>query len=182
MIRTLARPLCLCAVLAGPAAAEEHAGVNWQDAVAELAAERSRAEGCVSLAKQTFVTPGPEIGSVQLDYGEAKSQMDAIVGALVVVLAREGAPADFATLETRLAEAVALREGICSRVMKAMFKHGDEQTKGLLTEIVGKGVAAMITAIKDIYVYHQEEDVLERKTIQTQVEATRWRDFADIPG
>lgn len=176
------KSISFAALVAFPVVADELDGVNWQDAVAELAAEKTRAEACVSLAKQVFDDPGAKLASVQLDYSSAKAEMDAIIGGLVVVLAVEDEPEDFSTFETRLTEAVSLREKFCKTVVANLPEDVDQNTKGVVSDILGKGVAALISAAKDIYIFHQEEDDLERKTIQTQIEATKWKDFAEVPG
>ena len=170
------------ACLAGPLGADEHSNVSWQDAVAELASEKTRAETCVSLAKKAFDPNGPQLASVQLDYGAAKAQMDAIIGGLVVALVDQVEPQGFSSYDVRMMEAVTIRKAMCENIVEAMPNDKDEQTKGIIGDVLGKSVAAMISAVKDIYIYHEEEDIIDRTTIQTQVEATRWREFVDIPG
>ena len=174
--------IALTTFLVSPLLADNHANVSWQDAVAELASEKTRAETCVSLAKKAFDPAGAQLARVQLDYGAAKAQMDAIIGGLVVALVDQVEPQDFNSYDVRMMEAVTIRKAMCEDIVEAMPNDKDEQTKGIVGDVLGKSVAAMISAVKDIYIYHEEEDILDRTTIQTQVEATRWRAFVDIPG
>lgn len=165
--------------VAAQAQEPEPDAVTWQSAVAELAAERTRAETCVSLLKRHAAEDPDAISRGQWAYADAKADMDGVIGALVVALARDEEPVSFDELEPQLERAVSLREEFCTDAL-ALVPETDEGTKFAITDILGKAIGSMVTAAKDIYIYHQEEDVLVRQTIQTQVEATQWRDFAEI--
>lgn len=153
--------------------------MSWQQAVADLAGERTRAEACVSLVKRYAADDTDVLARARWDYDNAKADMDAAIGALSVALAQGEAPESFDGLEGRIAAAVEQRKEFCEFALSLMPEQEDG-TKNFLVDLAGKAVAAIVTAAKDIYIYHQEEDVLERQTIQTQVEATRWRPFEEI--
>lgn len=171
-------PALLALVVAGPALTQEPQ-MSWQEAVAELAGERTRAETCVSLVKRYAADDNDVMARARLDYDSAKADMDAAIGALSVALAQGEAPDSFEALEPLISRGVEQRKAFCESALDLMPEQQDG-TKNFLVDLLGKAVAAIVTAAKDIYIYHQEEDVLERQTIQTQVEATRWRPFEDI--
>ena len=60
-------------------------GIGWQEAGARLVAEHTRAETCVSLLKQ--FGDAAVIAKGKLAYGEAKTEIDAVIAGLVVTLA-----------------------------------------------------------------------------------------------
>jgi hypothetical protein len=51
---------------------------------------------------------------------------------------------------------------------------------GWIGDAVKGAVDPVIGAIKDIYLRSKDDDVLLRKTIQTQLQATLWMDFEAI--
>jgi hypothetical protein len=52
--------------------------------------------------------------------------------------------------------------------------------RGLIGEIMPGAVGLLVQAVKDIYLRAKDDDVLTRKTIQTQLEATSWPAFASV--
>ena len=81
---------------AAPLAAE----IGWQEAVARLAYERTKAETCVKelnkYGDKAAISRGED------GYNDAKAEYDAIVRGLTVALARKGEPASLPDLEARL--------------------------------------------------------------------------------
>ena len=53
--------------------------------------------------------------------------------------------------------------------------------KGLIDTIVGGTVGPLIDAVKAIWLRIRDDNALMRKTIETQLEATTWRDFGSVP-
>ena len=180
--------MCLVVALAAVAVAEMPAraaaqgaapAMSWQEAVAELAGERTRAEACVSLLKRYAAGNAAALGEGEWAYAEAKADMDGVIAALVVALVEDDdEPLSFDGLRAQLEQAVALRETFCAEALA--LAPPSEGTKSPMTDVLAKALGSLIDAAKEIYLYHQEEDVLVRKTIQTQVEGTRWRSFAEI--
>ena len=152
--------------------------ITWQDAVARLAAERTSAEACVSAFKRNIGQDTLALSRGELAYAEAKAEVDAVIAGLVVVLAQSGTPPDLTDLEARLTRGFEARQAFCAKV-EAMLPE-DEGTKNVLVQIVGAAIEPLIEAIVEIYKFESEQDQLLRKTIQTQLEATRWSDFANI--
>ena len=159
---------------AGPAQAAE--GIGWQEAVARLAHERTRAETCVRLLK----TYGDEaaLSRGDLTYGEAKAEVDAVIAGLIVALVKEDEPESLPDLETRLEQGVKGREAFCEQVKPLVPDATGE--KNVIADLVAGALGPLIEAIKEIYLEAAEADRLARMTIQNQLEATKWPAFAEI--
>src|SRR4051795_9120910 len=84
-------PVGLGLLLAVPAVAEAPP-IGWQEAVARLAGERTRAEACAGL----LLRYGDEAAKAQggIAYGEAKAEVDGVIAGLTGALARHTEPAD----------------------------------------------------------------------------------------
>jgi hypothetical protein len=90
-MRILGCGFCVLALSVGCGLAQAE-GIGWQEAVARLAGERTKAETCVRLLK----TYGDEaaLSRGDLTYGEAKAEVDAIIAGLMVALAKDEEPGD----------------------------------------------------------------------------------------
>src|SRR5271165_5157576 len=84
------------AVAATPLRAQ---AINWQEAVAQLAGERTLAERCVGLLKKYGSPAAVDRGS--LAYDEAKAEYDKVIAGLVVALARKSQPESLSDLQAR---------------------------------------------------------------------------------
>lgn len=176
-LRCCAFTLALLAVLVLPGSGAAR-DITWQDAVAQLAAERTRAETCVTLLKRHAGEDTATLSRGELAFSEAKAEVDAVIAGLVVVLAQSGTPPDLAALEARLTRGVEARRAFCTRVESMLPEN--KGTKNVLVSIVGAALEPLIEAVVELYKFETEQDQLLRRTIQTQLEATRWSDFADI--
>jgi hypothetical protein len=168
---SLAAGLTLCMISA--AFAEE---IGWQEAVARLAYERTKAEACVKELKK--YGDNAAINRGEDAYNDAKAEYDAIGQGLTVALARKGEPASLPDLEARLQRGFEAREAFCKSV-QALAPSGAGQ-KSVIADIVGGLAGPVIDAIKAIYLRGKDDDALMRKTIETQLEATSWPAFASI--
>ena len=150
--------------------------IGWQEAVARLAAERTRAGTCARLLKRH----GDEatISRGELVYGNAKAEIDAVVAGLVVALAKDQEPSSLPDLEARLKRGVSGREKFCMQITPLVPDTSGE--KNLIIDLMGEVLGPMIEAVQTIYLDHREEDRLTRRTIQTQLEATAWPAFSAI--
>ncbi len=167
----------LAAVLAvgmiSAAFAEE---IGWQEAVARLAYERTKAETCVKELKK-YGDKAP-ISRGEDAYNDAKAEYDAIIQGLTVALARKGEPASLPDLEARLQRGFDEREAFCKSVQPLIPSTVGQ--KSPIADIIGGLVGPVIDAIKAIYLRGRDDDALMRKTIETQLEATSWPAFASI--
>jgi hypothetical protein len=152
--------------------------MRWQDAVALLAAERTRAETCGQLLKRQAGTGTDALSRGALAYDHARADVDGVIAGLIVVLAQRGTPRDLADLETRLTRGVQAREAFCTQV--AALVPPDPGTRNLLVQLVGAFLPPLLEAARTLYTGTTEQDRLLRQTIQTQLEATTWAPFADL--
>ncbi len=152
------------------------ANISWQEAVSSLARERSQAETYARLLKKFGDQSSITRGSVA--YGEAKAEYDGVIAGLIVALARKQKPTSVSDLQDRLQRGFEKRQTFCSSV-EALLPSTAGQ-KGLIAEVVKGAVGPLIDAIKEIYLRAKDDDVVVRKTIQTQLEAASWPDFSAI--
>jgi hypothetical protein len=163
-------------VLAGPApaAAQE---IGWQEAVARLATERSYAETCVRFLKQSGDPAAVRRG--EFAYDQAKAEVNGVVAGLIVALVKDDEPPSLPDLEARLERGVEGRAAFCEQVEPFIPDAVGERT--WLVPVLVATLPPLIVAVKEIYLAATEKDPLTRQPIQTQLEATRWPAFADIP-
>ena len=151
--------------------------INWQEAVARLARERALAETGVRILKQHGSSADIESGS--LAYGEAKAEYDAIIAGLIVALAQKAAPSSLSDLEARLRSGLQKREAFYRNARRVLPKSGAGE-RGWVKEAVTGVLEPLLDAIKAIWLRSRDDDDAMRKTIQTQLEATIWLDFAAV--
>jgi hypothetical protein len=163
----------LAACMISAAFAED---IGWQEAVARLAYERTKAETCVKELNKYGDQAAKSRGEDA--YNNAKAEYDAIVSGLTVALARKGEPESLPDVQARMQRGFDEREAFCKSV-QALAPSSAGQ-KSVIADIVGGAVAPVVDAIKAIYMRKQDDDALMRKTIQTQLEATSWPAFASI--
>jgi len=152
-------------------------GINWQEAVARLAQERTQAETCARLLKKHGAAAAVDRGA--LAYGEAKAEYDGVIAGLVVALAQKRQPASLADLEERLRRGFEKRDAFC-RSVQALLPPAAAGEKGVIDGIVKGAIGPIIQAIQAIWMRYKDDDALTRQTIQTQLEATAWPDFAAV--
>jgi hypothetical protein len=151
--------------------------INWQEAVARLARERTLAETCVGLLRKYGDQASQARGSML--YGEAKAEYDGVIAGLVVALARKGKPESLPDLQERLQRGFDKREAFCRSVESLIpNRHGE---KGLIADLVSGAVKPLTDAIVAIWSRGRDDNALMRKTIQTQLEATSWPPFDKVP-
>jgi hypothetical protein len=153
--------------------------IGWQEAVARLAGERTRAEAYAGLVKKH----GDEvaISSTTVAYGEAKAEVDAVIAGLTAALAQGQQPKSLPDLEARLERGVKAREAFSAQVMALVPKSSGD--KSVVTDLAGVGgvITSLFEAVKELAFRWAERDELTRKTIQSQLEATKWLEFAAVP-
>ena len=134
----------------GPAQAAEPIG--WQEAVARLAGERTKAETCARLLKQ-YGDPAA-IGQGELTYGDAKGDVDAVIAGLTVALVKDDQPTSLPDLEARLQQGVKGRETVCAQATPLVPKTSGE--KGFITDLVSGALEPLIGAVKEIYLNYRK--------------------------
>jgi hypothetical protein len=161
------------AVVATPLRAQD---LNWQEAVARLARERTLAETCAGLLKKY----GDKATQVRLSitYGEAKAEYDGVVAGLAVALARRGQPESLPDLRARLQRGFERREAFCESIDRLVPEARGE--KGPIADLVGGAVKPVLEAVVAIWSRTRDDDALMRKTIQSQLEGTLWLAFDKV--
>jgi hypothetical protein len=174
-----ARPgICVVVVLLLMPAVVQAQTMRWPDAVAALAAERTRAETCVRVLKRHAGGDTAALSRGELDYATAKADVDAVIAGLTVVLAERGNPPDLPDVEARLARGVQAREAFCQQVIALV--PSDPGTRDILVPLLGAVLPPLLEAARTLYTSQTAQDRLLRQTIQTQLEATTWTPFADL--
>jgi hypothetical protein len=151
--------------------------INWQEAVARLARERTLAETCVVLLKKHG--DQATLARSSITYGEAKAEYDGLIAGLAVALARKAQPESLPDLQARLQRGFDKREAFCASVVPLVPQSSGE--KGPIAEVVTGIAKPVIDAVVAIWSKVRDDDALMRKTIQTQLEATAWSSFEMVP-
>jgi hypothetical protein len=152
--------------------------MRWPEAVAALAAERTRAETCGRLLKRHAGDDTAALSRGQLAYAAAKADVDAVIAGLTVVLAQRGAAPDLPDVEARLTRGIEAREAFCTQVIALVPP--DPGTRDFLVPLLGAVLPPLLEAARTLYTGQTAQDRLLRQTIQTQLEATIWTPFADL--
>lgn len=150
--------------------------ISWQEAVARLAYERTKAETCVKELKKYGDTAA--IGRGEDAYDDARDEFNPIIKGLTVALAKKDEPVSLPDLETRLQRGFDARESFCKGVQTLVPSSTGQRSP--ITDVIGGVAGPLIDAIKAIWLRKQDDDALMRKTIETQLEATSWPAFASI--
>jgi hypothetical protein len=161
--------------------------LGWPEAVARLAGERTRAVTLAGLLKKHGNEAQRDRGA--LLYTEAKAEIDAVVAGLLVALDQRGGLAALADLEARLRRAVERVKALADHVEPLLpDRVGQKAGIGdILAKTVEALLAPLVEAVRALWQARREDKALEREdevlklaTIRTQLEGTRWPDFAAI--
>lgn len=163
-------------MIAGAAMAQEPPGIGWQEAVARLAHERTRAETCVKFLKR--YGDQDQVAGGEFTYDEARAEMDAVIAGLVVALAQDAAPVSLPDLDARLQAGVEGREAFCAEVTPLIPDASGE--KNVIVDLVAGAIGPLKEAVDELAEWWTEEDRLTKETIRTQLEATTWPAFDTI--
>ena len=152
--------------------------MRWPEAIAALAGERTRAEDCARRLKRHAGDDAAARSRSEHAYAKAKAEVDEVIAGLTVVLAQGDTPASLSDLEARLTRGVQAREALCQQALALIPE--DPGTRDLRAKLVGAFLPLLLEAARTLYMGRTEQDRLLRETIQTQLEGTKWPDFADI--
>jgi hypothetical protein len=158
-----------------PLAAAHAQPPGWAEAVAELRAERGRAEVCAARAR---TLDAGKADGLAFRYATAKAEVDAVIAGLTLTLARRGEPADLQSLQARMEKGAALRQEFCTVVFdRAPLEPGQ---RGVLSDVLGAFTKPLSDAVAGVWGWWREDDALRRETILAHLEATRWPDYSAI--
>jgi hypothetical protein len=155
-------------------------GIGWPEAVGRLAAERSKAEMCVGLLKGHGTNE--EVARGRLAYGMAKADFDAVIAELTTALAEGAKPKSLPSLEASLQRGASGLVTLCTTVDGLLpATSGQKSWLGdALKEGIEQLIKPLLEAVSTIYNDFQKEKAMVRATIQTQLEAARWPEFAEV--
>jgi hypothetical protein len=164
------------------------ATMTWPDAVAQLTAERTRAETCVAVLKRYGTKE--QVGRGELSYtnANAKADADAVIAGLVTALSAGQEPASLSSLQATLNSGVSRLAEFCNTVGALVPNTAGQKggLAGILTAIVQSPGAIeqllkMLSAgVSTLYTNYRTDDALTRATIKTQLEAARWPAFSEV--
>jgi hypothetical protein len=156
------------------------AEIGWPEAIARLAGERTKAETCVGLLKR-YGTDA-QITRSRLIYAEAKANSDAVIAGLVTALAQRSNPESLQSLDAKLARGTAGLVDFCNTVADLLPSTAGQ--KSVLVDILKATIEPVLKSVSEavtaLYNNHRKDDALTRQTIQTQLEAAKWPDFAEV--
>ena len=155
------------------------AKITWADAVAHLAAARTKAETSVAILKK-FGDSG-SLARGQLIYSDAKAEADGVIAGLIVALSAKGQPEKLSTLQERVDRAVtglAKLRNLAERQLPKL--EGTKEFSDILKGAIEQLQKPLSDAVAALYNNFRADDELTRKTIQTQLEAALWPDFAEV--
>ena len=179
----LALPLLL--VLTGSVLSQP-ATMTWPEAVAQLTAERTRAETCVAVLKR--YGDKDQVAHGQLTYTNAKADADAVIAGLITALSAGQEPASLSSLQVRLSSGFSGLAEFCNTVGKLVPETPGQKGgwAGILASIVQspaviEQLLKMSSAgVSALYNNYRTDDALTRATIKTQLEAARWPAFVEV--
>ena len=156
--------------------------IGWQEAVDQLAGERTQAETCAGLFKRYADQAGLPRG--ELAYGKAKANFDGAIAGLETALTEKAGPNSLTTLQTDLAHGAASLQAFCKMTVDLLPPGGEGNAKGIVEDIAKAAIEPVIVAMSKgvaaLYNGHRNDDALTIETIKTQLEAARWPDFAEV--
>jgi len=181
------RPVAFLALLAllvlAGSAISQPATISYPDAVSKISGERAKAETCVALMKK--YGDDAQIARGQLTYANAKADSDAVIAGLITALSAGQTPESLSSLQAKLSGAVSGLVEFCNTVSNLLPKTARQTDKNVMVDI-GKMIPfeqllkMLSDGVSALYNNHRTDDLLTRRTIQSQLEAARWPAFSEI--
>ncbi len=165
----------LALVLSASAAAPPTVG--WPETIDRLTEERSQAEACVALLKDSGDAAAIHKGRVA--YEAAKAASDGVIAGFTVGLVEGYRPEKLPPLQANLERAGKGLKEVCDSAVAAGSAAGG--SKGIVEDLAKGAVEPVVDGLKAgagaLWTHHVEEDKLEIETIKGQLEAAKWPDF-----
>jgi hypothetical protein len=157
------------------------AEMTWAEAVAQVASVRTKAETSVALLKK-FGDSG-HIARGQLIYSDAKGEANGVIAGLIVALSAKDEPESLSSLQDRVERAatgLATLRKLAESQLPNLEGTRDFDLGNILKGAIEQLYKPLSDAVAALYNNHRTDNELTRKTIQTQLEAARWPDFAEV--
>jgi hypothetical protein len=172
----------LVAQLALQGAAPSRAqAITWEDAVGQLAGERTRAERCIAILKK--YGNGAQRARGDLSYADAKADSDTVIAGLKTALSEGSTPASLPSLLTKLQSSESGLIKFCDEVKELIPSEAPGQ-KGALDAIAKVAIEQLIKplsdAISELYRNHRNDKALLRAEIKSELDAARWPEFSEV--
>ena len=165
----------LALTLSAPAAAQPTVG--WPETIDRLTEQRSQAEACVALLKDSGDVAA--IRKSRIVYGAAKAASDGVIAGFTIGLVERYKPERLPPLQANLERAGTGLKEVCDAAVAAGSAAGG--SKGIVEDLAKGAVEPIVAALKDgagaLWVHKVEEDKVERDMIKGQLEAAKWPDF-----
>ena len=162
-------------VLSGSAAAQPTVG--WPETIDKLNEERSQAEACVALLKDSGDPAAIHKGRIV--YGAAKAASDGVIAGFTVGLVEGYRPERLPPLQANLERTGKGLKEVCEQAVAA--GSAASGSKGIVEDLAKGAVEPVIDGLKAgagaLWTRHLEEDKLEIETIKGQLEAAKWPEF-----
>jgi hypothetical protein len=175
MSKTLLLRASLFIASIGPAATQ--GTVGWPDTIDLLNHERSQAEECTSLLKDTAGETA--IAQGRMVYINAKAASDGAIAGLEVALIQGYRPETLKGIHADLDSAGTGLQEVCDAAKKAASEVSG--TKSIVSDIVKAAVEPVIAAIKDgvsaLWDQRLKQEQAEIDSIKGQLEVAKWPDF-----
>jgi hypothetical protein len=150
--------------------------VGWPETIDRLNEQRSQAEACVELLKDS----GDKVAirSGRIAYGVAKSASDGVIAGFAVGLVEGYAPEKLPPLEANLDRAGNGLKEVCDAANHATPASG---TKGIVEDLAKGAIEPAVDGLKAVasalWGRHIKMEDLEIETIKNELEAAKWPDF-----
>jgi hypothetical protein len=183
IIRSSAFWALLAPFVLAASAIGQPAVISWPDAVGKIAGERAKAETCVALMKKYGDDAQQARG--QISYTNAKADFDAVIAGLITALSAGQAPARLSSLQDKLGSGVSGLVEFCGTVSNLLPKQAGQSEKGVMVDIVKmipleQLLKTLSDGVSALYSDHRSDDLLTRRTIQTQLESAIWPAFSEV--
>jgi hypothetical protein len=159
----------------GLAFAEE---VGWSEAVTRLTAEGTKATECVRQLKKRGDAAAQDAGRKK--YEAARSAMDTVITGLIASLDDDSGDVEASKIEKEITGVVEGRLSFCA-IVDPMIPKSDGD-RNIFADIMRDTLKPTLAAAAGLLgIENSQNNLLRRKTIQTQLEGARWPDFERIP-
>jgi len=159
------------------ASAAAQTTVGWPETIDRLNEERSKAEACVALLKDSGDAAAIHKGRIA--YGAAKAASDGVIAGFIVGLVEGYRPEKLPPLQVNLERTGKGLKEVCDAAVAAVSTAGG--SKGIVEDLAKGAVEPVVDGLKAgagaLWARHVEEDKLEIETIKGQLEAAKWPEF-----
>ncbi len=174
MMKTMVLAGAFIALAPGSVHSQPPAG--WPETVDRLNEQRSQAEACLELLKDS--DDKTAIRNGRIAYGAAKSASDGVIAGFTVGLVEGYKPEKLPPLQSNLERAGKGLKEVCDTAVHAAPASG---TKGIVEDLAKGAVEPVVEALEAaagaLWGRHVKMEDLEIETIRGQLDAAKWPDF-----